>query len=123
MQEVQSSQPKEKPQTELLAKLFSNFPAPPKIMGDKYVLGSKNFTKIIMFAIETGLINSDIDYWCHQSPKRQETETYESYKQRMKFVHFLDKYRPFLYDYSVYNTEKKHSTKRARKVMKQLGIF
>jgi len=123
---MDTKQQKEKPHVELLAKLFSNFKDPEPFRKNpkqnEYVLGSKNFTKMVMFAIETQLDNNDIDFWCHQLPKRSSEESYESYKQRMIFTKLLNKYRPFLYNYNVYNVEKKHSTKRAKKVMKELGI-
>lgn len=127
MQENQPQQT-EKPQVELLAKLFSNFEIPRTVnIGNtnQYLLGSKNFTKMVMFAVQTQLNNDDIDFWSRQKPQRQEQEDYMSYKQRLKFTKMLDKYRPWIYDYNKLETVmggKKYSVKRARKIKKQLGI-
>jgi len=67
------------------------------------LIGSLGFTKMMMFANEVQLTNDDIDYFMNQKPQRSEDETLEQFKQRSKFSKALLKYRPHLYDYSVYN--------------------
>lgn len=117
--------PNPKPKTELLAKLFSNYKVPKEVyeaqkMG-MAMIGSKNFTKIILFANEVQLNNDDIDFWCHQKPQRQEGELYENYRSRLKLQHFLDKFRSYLYDYSVYGERERRSNKRMLARKKKLG--
>jgi hypothetical protein len=67
------------------------------------LVGSLGFTKMMMFANETQLTNDDIDYFMNMRPMRSEDETPEQFRQRSKFSKALLKYRPHLYDYSVYN--------------------
>lgn len=117
--------PNPKPKQELLAKLFSNYKVPKEVyeaqkMG-MAMIGSKNFTKVILFANEVQLNNEDIDYWCHQKPERKDGEVYNTYKDRQKFSHFLDKFRSYLYDFSVYGEREHHSSKRMKARKKKLG--
>jgi hypothetical protein len=66
------------------------------------LMGSLKFTKMMMFANEVKLTNNDIDYFMNFRATRTEDETPESFRQRSKFAKALLKYRPHLYDYSVY---------------------
>lgn len=66
------------------------------------LIGSLGFTKMMMFANEAQLTNDDIDYFMNMRPMRSEDETPEQFRQRSKFSKALLKYRPHLYDYSVY---------------------
>lgn len=87
-----------------LAKQFSEFKLPDEV---KTVVNrmrsSVNFAKAMVFADEVKLNNDDIDYFMSMKPQRQEDESYEDMKLRGKFSKVLLKYRPYLYDYSVYN--------------------
>ena len=87
-----------------LAKQFSEFKLPDEV---KTVVNrmrsSVNFAKAMVFANEVKLNNDDIDYFMSMKPQRQEDESYEDMKLRGKFSKVLLKYRPYLYDYSVYN--------------------
>jgi len=56
-----------------------------------------------MFANEVQLTNDDIDYFVSTPPHRMEDESYEDMKTRTQFTKKLNKYRAYLYDYSVYN--------------------
>jgi hypothetical protein len=60
---------------------------------------------MMMFAREVQLTNDDVDYFMSIKPQRQEDESYENMKMRSKFSKFLLKYRPYLYDYSVYEKQ------------------
>ena len=90
-----------------LAKQFAEYQLPKEIR-DAFkqgiqMIGSLNFTKMMMFANEVQLTNDDIDYFMAVRPQRQEDETTEDMKMRGKFSKALLKYRVHLYDYSVYN--------------------
>jgi hypothetical protein len=69
------------------------------------LIGSLGFTKMMMFANENNINNDDIDYFMALRPMRGEDETFEDFKSRSKFAKALYKYRPFLYDYSVYEKQ------------------
>lgn len=86
-----------------LAKQFSEFKLPDevKVVVDR-MKSSVNFAKAMVFADEVKLNNDDIDYFMSMKPQRQEDESYEDMKLRGKFSKVLLKYRPYLYDYSVY---------------------
>ncbi len=86
-----------------LAKQFSEFKLPDevKVIIDR-MRSSVNFAKAMVFADEVKLNNDDIDYFMAMKPQRQEDESYEDMKLRGKFSKVLLKYRPYLYDYSVY---------------------
>jgi hypothetical protein len=66
---------------------------------------SKAFLKMMLFAKEVKLTNSDVDYFMSLRPMRQEDETAEDLKQRSKFSKALLKYRSYLYDYSVFEKQ------------------
>jgi hypothetical protein len=66
------------------------------------LVGSLKFTKMMMFANEVNLTNDDIDYFMSFRSTRTEDETPEQFRQRSQFAKALVKYRPHLYDYSVY---------------------
>jgi len=90
-----------------LAQQFSEFQLSAEIKqawrAGVQLVGSLGFTKMMMFANETQLTNDDIDYFMNMRPMRSEDETPEQFRQRSKFSKALLKYRPHLYDYSVYN--------------------
>jgi hypothetical protein len=67
--------------------------------------GSLAFMKIIGFAYENNVNNIDIDYFMSLRPTRQEDETPEDFKNRSKLSKLLYKFRPYLYDYSVYEKQ------------------
>jgi hypothetical protein len=69
------------------------------------LVGSLAFTKMMLFANENQITNDDIDYYMNIKPQRQEDETAEQMKMRGKFSQALYKYRPYLYDYSVYEKQ------------------
>lgn len=109
----------EKPNIELLPKMFHNFDINNEI-GNKG-FGSKNFVKMVLFAVKVQLDNNDINYWMTRlHPSRMENESYPEYKMRIKFQDALIKFRPSLYQYS--KVDLKPSTKRTIKIKKQLGI-
>ena len=89
-----------------LAKKFAEYQLPNEVKEAHKkgisLIGSLNFTKMMMFANEVQLTNDDIDYFMNMKPQRQEDESYEDMKIRGKFSQALLKYRPHLYDYSVY---------------------
>jgi hypothetical protein len=89
-----------------LAQKFAEFKLPEEVKTawktGMPLIGSLNFTKMMLFANEVQLTNDDIDYFMNQKPYRYEDETYEQFKQRSRFSNALLKYRPHLYDYSVY---------------------
>jgi len=89
-----------------LAKQFAEFKLPEEVKQARkagiQLIGSLNFTKMMMFANEVQLTNDDIDYFMAMKPQRQEDESYEDMKIRNRFSNALLKYRPHLYDYSVY---------------------
>jgi hypothetical protein len=90
-----------------LAQQFAEFQIPAEVKqawrAGMQLIGSLGFTRMMMFANEVQLTNDDIDYFMNQRPQRNEDETPEQFKQRSKFSKALLKYRPHLYDYSVYN--------------------
>jgi len=60
----------------------------------------KNMLKVMLFAGENNLTNTNIDYWMSIKSERQSDESFAEYKLRKKFQSALVKYRPYLYDYS-----------------------
>jgi hypothetical protein len=82
-----------------LAKQYAEFKTP-DVSGY-----SKSFLKMMLFAQTVKLTNSDVDFYMNQKPMRQENETSEELKFRSKFSKALYKYRPFLYDYSVFEKQ------------------
>jgi hypothetical protein len=90
-----------------LAQQFAEYQIPNEIQ-DAFkqgiqMIGSLNFTRMMMFANEVQLTNDDVDYFMNMKPQRNEDESYEDMKIRGRFSKALLKYRPHLYDYSVYN--------------------
>ena len=86
-----------------LAKQFAEFKLPDEVkMIVKQTRSSINFAKIMVFADQVKLNNDDIDYFMAIKPQRQEDESYDDMKLRGKLSKMLLKYRPYLYDYSVY---------------------
>jgi len=69
------------------------------------MIGSLNFTKMMLFANEVQLTNDNIDYYMNIPPRRMEGETKEEMKLRGKFANALYKYRAYLYDYSVFEKQ------------------
>jgi hypothetical protein len=90
-----------------LAQKFAEYQLPKEIKDafkqGMQMIGSLNFTKMMMFANEVQLTNDDVDYFMNMSPQRNEDETQEDMKIRGRFSKALLKYRPHIYDYSVYN--------------------
>ena len=90
-----------------LAEQFAEYQLPAEVKqawkAGIQLVGSLGFTRMMMFANEVQLTNDDIDYFMNQRPQRNEDETPEQFRQRSKFSKVLLKYRPHLYDYSVYN--------------------
>lgn len=60
-----------------------------------------SFRKAMMlsFVEEFKVDNSHIDEYMHQKPKRNENESYEDYKNRMRFSKQLFKFRPYIYKF------------------------
>jgi len=89
-----------------LAEQFTDYKLKDEIMtaykAGVQLVGSLKFTKMMMFANEVKLTNDDIDYFMSFKPTQHEDETPETFRQRSKFAKALIKYRPHLYDYSVY---------------------
>ena len=89
-----------------LAEQFADYKLKDEIMSayreGVQLVGSLKFTKMMMFANEVKLTNDDIDYFASLRPMQNEDETPETFRQRSKFAKALLKYRPHLYDYSVY---------------------
>jgi DNA-binding cell septation regulator SpoVG len=89
-----------------LAQQFAEFQVPAEVKqayrAGMQLIGSLGFTKMMMFANEVQLTNDDVDYFVSMPPRRMEDESYEDMKARTQFTKKLNKYRPHLYDYSVY---------------------
>jgi hypothetical protein len=85
-----------------LAQKFADFKIPSEF---KRGYGAVNFIKMMLFANEVQLSNDDIDYYMNVPPQRQEDESYDDMKLRTRFANALLKYRPKLYDYSVYENK------------------
>lgn len=89
-----------------LAQQFATFQIPSEVKSawkaGMQLIGSLGFTKMMMFANEVQLTNDDINYFVNCPPRRMEDESYEDMKVRTQFTKKLNKYRPHLYDYSVY---------------------
>lgn len=94
-----------------LAQKYADFKLPEDVLKASKVgiplIGSLAFTKMMMFANEIQITNDDIDYYMGIPPQRQEGESYDEMKTRNKFAKKLLKFRPYLYDYSVYTPVKK----------------
>jgi hypothetical protein len=92
-----------------LAQKFAEFNIPADVKSayksGMQLIGSLAFTKMIMFANEVKLSNDDIDFFMSMNPSRTGDETPEQFKQRSKLSKALYKYRPFLYDYSVFEKQ------------------
>ena len=90
-----------------LAQRFAEYQIPAEIKSayksGTQLIGSLGFTKMMLFANEVQLTNDDVDYFMNMRPQRSEDESYEDMKVRGRFSKALLKYRPHLYDYSVYN--------------------
>jgi hypothetical protein len=92
-----------------LAQKFADFKLPDEVI-DAFkkgipLVGSLNFTKMMLFANEVKLTNDDIDYYMDRKPRRDEDESYENMKLRTKLANALYKYRAYLYDYSVFEKQ------------------
>jgi hypothetical protein len=89
-----------------LAQKYAEFDIPAEIKqmyrSGRQLVGSLNFTKMMLFANDVSLTNDNIDYYMNIPPRRQEDESYDDMKLRTKFANALLKYRAQLYDYSVY---------------------
>ena len=89
-----------------LAEKFAGYQIPAEIKSayksGAQLIGSLKFTKMMLFANEVQLTNDNIDYFMDMKPQRNEDESYEDMKIRGQFSKALLKYRPHLYDYSVY---------------------
>ena len=89
-----------------LAQKYAEFDIPAEIKqmyrSGRQLVGSLNFTKMMLFANDVNLTNDNIDYYMNIPPRRQEDESYGDMKLRTKFANALLKYRAQLYDYSVY---------------------
>lgn len=92
-----------------LAKQFAEFDLPEDVKSaykaGMPLIGSLGFTKMMMFANQVQLTNDDIDYFVSTPPRRMEDESYEDMKTRTRFTNKLNKYRSYLYDYSVYEKQ------------------
>ena len=92
-----------------LAKQFAEFNLPEDVKNAYKagvpLVGSLNFTKMMMFANQVQLTNEDMDYFASMPPKRMEDESYEDMKMRTRFTQKLHKYRAYLYDYSIYEKQ------------------
>jgi len=92
-----------------LAQQFAEFKIPAEVKSayraGVQLIGSLGFTKMMMFANEVQLTNDDIDYFVSTPPHRMEDESYEDMKTRTQFTKKLNKYRAYLYDYSVYEKQ------------------
>jgi len=90
-----------------LAQKFAEYQVPAEIKSayksGAQLIGSLGFTKMMLFANEVQLTNDNIDYFMDLGVTRTEDETSEQFRQRSKFAKALLKYRPHLYDYSIYN--------------------
>jgi hypothetical protein len=86
---------------------FSNYRLPEAFykMGGRTPFGSISFTKMVYFMAQSNFQNSDYDTISAIRPERQPDETYERYKKRQKFQKFIGKWKPYFYDYSVYEPE------------------
>jgi hypothetical protein len=89
-----------------LAQQFAEYQIPAEIKSayksGAQLIGSLKFTRMMLFANEVQLTNDNIDYFMDLGVTRTEDETPEQFRQRSKFAKALLKYRPHLYDYSVY---------------------
>lgn len=86
-----------------LHEAYDGFKLPDALLGlikqtGKTMFGSKNFTKMVLFANQFSLNNDDIDYWMGLKPERSQEENYDGYKMRQRFQKALLKYRAYLYD-------------------------
>ena len=88
---------------------FAGFELPDEVqdayrrgLGEK-MFGSRNQAKMMIFATDNKINNEIIDYYVGIKPERQPHESPEEFKNRSRFQKVLNKYRPILYDYSVYN--------------------
>ena len=102
-------EPKVKPSVDKLAEAFNEYKLPEEVltafkMGIP-LIGSLKFTKMMMFANEVQLNNSDIDWYMDRPSYTMEDETKEEMKLRGKFAKVLYKHRSHLYDYSVFNKQ------------------
>jgi hypothetical protein len=88
-----------------LAQQFAEFDLPEDVRNaykaGMPLVGSLNFTKMMMFANQVQLTNEDMEYFASMPPRRMEGESYEDMKARTRFTQKLHKYRAYLYDYSV----------------------
>jgi hypothetical protein len=104
---LESIEQKVKPPVDKLAELFSKFELSEEVKGAFKMgiplIGSLKFTKMMMFANEVQLTNSDIDWYMDRPAYTMEDETKEEMKIRNKFANTLYKFRSHLYDYSVFN--------------------
>jgi hypothetical protein len=92
-----------------LAQRFADFEIPAEMKSahkaGMQLAGSLAFVKMMGFAYENKLNNDNIDYFMSMRPMRQEDETQEQFKNRSKLSKALYKFRPYLYDYSVYEKQ------------------
>jgi hypothetical protein len=108
-----------------LVELFSKFTLPQSILDMMKAgispIGSLSLTKMYYFAAKVGLNNQDYNTIMAIKPAKQEGETYEYYKKRLKFQKFLGKYKPYFFDYyEEYDLGAKKRKLAARKAKRQL---
>lgn len=94
-----------------LAQKFVNYEPESKIPSLPFSPKQKlsGFMKMMLFAYENQMDNEAIDYYMNCPPYRMEGESYEDMKLRTRFSQKLLKYRPYLYDYSVFPIKNKKS--------------
>lgn len=84
----------------------------PKPIADQYKkgfqpFGSKSNAILMFFAAHVKLSNEDYHQYTRFGNKRDDSETYEYYKKRQKFQRFLEKKKPYFFDYTEYDLEAK----------------
>jgi len=69
--------------------------------------GPKNVAKLTLFLQENKIenFNEVYDYYASIKPQRQKGESNEELKNRSNFTKVIQKYKPYFYNYSVYENQ------------------
>jgi hypothetical protein len=72
----------------------------------KTVFGSRKLTKFLLFVNHFLVDNSDYDQLMLLPPHQQNGETREDYYRRKAFQQTMRRYKPYFYDYRVYEKKR-----------------
>ena len=93
---------------------FAGFELPEEVQGaynmgmGAQMFGNKKMAKLAFFLTENKIenFNEVYDYYVSLKPQRLENESDAELKNRSTFQRVIEKFKPYFYNYSVYNKNK-----------------